>query len=261
MKTQSKSLFAAGIFCALLSAGCSSMTPGDVRRVQPTSDQPYAGNVYLLRGFIGIWSYGINDIGKKIADAGVRASIYQENQWGDVCDAIIQRYKDTPNHEPLIVIGHSYGADDALKMAKKLREHNITIDLVITLDPVTPPKVPTNIGLCYNIYQPGMLDMLPFFRGVKLDAEDPRNLQNVNIRGERRDLLEPGTDHFNIEKNRLIHDEIVKKVKEFCPPRAQWVAAHQPQNLTAAAKAPAGVQTLSNVSAAASGNSRPHPTE
>src|SRR6266850_3363255 len=247
MNSRSKSFIALGIFCALLSAGCASMTPGNIARVQPTSDQPYAGNVYLLRGFIGIWSYGINDIGKKIADAGIRASIYQENQWGEVCDAIIQRYKDNPNHEPLIVIGHSYGADDAIKMAKKLREHNITIDLVITLDPVTPPKVPTNIGLCYNIYQPGMLDMLPFFRGVRLEAEDPRNLQNVNIRADRRDLLEPGTDHFNIEKNKLIHNEIVKKVKEFCPPRAAWVAAHQPQNLSAA-KAPAnGIQTLSNV--------------
>src|SRR6267142_2930720 len=120
MNSRSKSFLALGSFCALLSAGCSSMTPGNIARVQPASDQPYAGNVYLLRGFIGIWSYGINDIGKKIADAGIRASIYQENQWGEVCDAIIQKYENNPNHEPLIIIGHSYGADDALKMAKKL---------------------------------------------------------------------------------------------------------------------------------------------
>ena len=247
-------LIALGIFCALFAAGCSAMTPGDVGRVQPTSDQPYAGNVYLLRGFIGIWSFGINDITKKINDSGVRANVYQENQWDDVCKAIIAKYESNTNHEPLVIIGHSYGADDALKMAKKLQQHNITIDLVITLDPVTPPKVPTNIRLCYNIYQPGAFDMLPFFRGIKLEAEDPRNLQNVNIRGERRDLLEPNTDHFNIEKNKLIHAEIVKKVLEFCPPRAVWVAAHQPQNI--AAKAPInGVQTLSNV--AASGNPPP----
>jgi len=231
------------------------MTPGDVSRVQPTSDQPHAGNVYLLRGFIGIWSFGINDITTRINESGVRANVYQEDQWGEVCNAIIEKYQHNPNHEPLIIIGHSYGADDALKMAKKLQQHNINIDLIITLDPVTPPKVPTNIRLCYNIYQPGMLDMLPFFRGVKLDAEAEGNLQNVNIRADRRDLLEPNTDHFNIEKNKRIHEEIVKKVLEFCPPRATWVAAHRPQNLSAA-KAPInGVQTLSNVAASASGNS------
>ncbi|HEV8377805.1 MAG TPA: hypothetical protein VGP99_03065 [Tepidisphaeraceae bacterium] len=253
-------LIALGIFCALISLGCSAMTPGDVGRVQPISDQPYAGNVYLLRGFIGIWSFGINDIGKRIAESGIRASVYQENQWDDVCHAITQKYENNPNHEPLIIIGHSYGADDALKMARKLQQHNITIDLIITLDPVTPPKVPTNVRLCYNIYQPGFLDMLPFFRGVKLEAERDGNLQNVNIRGERRDLLEPNTDHFNIEKNRRIHEEIVRKVKEFCPPRGAWVAAHHPQNLTA--KAPInGVQTLSNVAASASGNSHPTRSE
>ena len=92
---------------------------------------------------------------------GARYS-YETNR---VCDAIIARYENNSNHEPLVIIGHSYGADDALKMAKKLQQHNITIDLVITLDPVTPPKVPANIRLCYNIYQPSALDMLPFFRG------------------------------------------------------------------------------------------------
>ena len=68
-------LIALGIFCAFIACGCSAMTPGDVSRVQAASDQPYAGNVYLLRGFIGIWSFGINDIGKRIREAGIRASI------------------------------------------------------------------------------------------------------------------------------------------------------------------------------------------
>src|SRR5947207_4985287 len=114
-------LIALGIFCAFVASGCSSMTPGDVARVQPLSDQPYAGNVYLLRGFIGIWSFGINDITKKINESGVRANVYQEGQWGEVCDAIIARYENSSDHEPLVIIGHSYGADDALKMAKKLQ--------------------------------------------------------------------------------------------------------------------------------------------
>ena len=96
-------LIATGIFCALLAAGCSAMTPGDVNQVAATSDQPNAGNVYLLRGFIGIWSFGINDITKKINDSGVRANVYQENQWDEVCNAIIAKYQNNPNNEPLVV--------------------------------------------------------------------------------------------------------------------------------------------------------------
>jgi hypothetical protein len=243
-----------GIFCALMLAfGCKSMTPGDITRVQPHSDQPYAGNVYLLRGFLGIWSTGVDNIGKKVAASGVRASVYQEDQWELLCDAIIKNYKDAPNAEPLILIGHSYGADDAIKMAKRLQQHNMMVDLIITLDPVTPPKVPANVRHCYNIYQPNLLDMFPWFRGVKLEAEGEGYLQNVNIRADRRDLLEKGTDHFNIEKNGLIHAEIVKKVKEFCPPRPAWVARFNSPTLGGGGD----VQTLSNVSPSAGNSVQP----
>src|SRR6266571_8998783 len=99
-------LIALGLFCALFACGCSAMTPGDVSRVQTTSDQPYAGNVYLLRGFIGIWSYGVDHIGQKINAAGVRASVFQEDQWQSVTDTIIQKYATALHHEPLVLIGH-----------------------------------------------------------------------------------------------------------------------------------------------------------
>ncbi|MFI5378581.1 MAG: hypothetical protein ACHRHE_04735 [Tepidisphaerales bacterium] len=243
-----------------LLGGCKSMTPGQLEWVQTGSDRPYAGNVYLMRGFIGIWSYGVDHLGQKINEAGVRASVFQEDQWQQVADTIIAKYQNVPDHEPLVLIGHSYGADDVLRMARRIGEHNMTVDLVITLDPTVPPPVPKNVKLCYNIYQPGALDVLPFFRGVALEPESPAqaNLMNVNIRAERRDLLDPDTDHFNIEKNGKIHAEVIKKVKEFCPPRAAWIAQLQAlKNGSAASPGgrtgspPAGARTGSTSSSGA----------
>jgi pimeloyl-ACP methyl ester carboxylesterase len=236
---------------APLAAGCKSMTPGKLSWIQPDSQAPYAGNVYLIRGWIGIWSYGVDHIGQKINAAGVRASVFQEDQWQAVTDTIIKEYANTPAHEPLILIGHSYGADDVIRMAKRLGENSIPVDLVITLDPVVPPKVPSSIKLCYNIYQPSLLDSLPFFRGIALETETPaaKNLQNVNIRAERRDLLESDTDHFNIEKNGKIHSEIVKKVLEVCPPRQVWTARMRAHDL-AGLKATGSGQNRADISAA-----------
>jgi pimeloyl-ACP methyl ester carboxylesterase len=215
-----------GLAAVLLAGGCKSMTPGQLSLVQPYSDQKLAGNVYLLRGFIGIWSYGVDHLGDRIREAGIRASVYQEDQWRKLAETIIAKYKDVPDHEPLILIGHSYGADDAVRVAKHLEEAKIQVDVVITLDPVTPPKVPGNVKLCYNIYQSNTLDGLPFFRGVPLtpELEDGKNVQNVNIRKDRRDLLESGTDHFNIEKNVRIHEEVVRQLQAVCPPRYAWTA-------------------------------------
>src|SRR5258706_2147433 len=70
------------ILLVLFSVGCTkSMIRGDLNRIQPYSDQPRAGNVYLLRGFIGIWSYGIDGIGREINESGVRANVYRCEQW------------------------------------------------------------------------------------------------------------------------------------------------------------------------------------
>jgi pimeloyl-ACP methyl ester carboxylesterase len=197
-----------------------------MERVQPYSDRPLVGNAYLLRGFLGIWSTGIDNLGKKIQASGIRAHVYQEDQWRTLCDEIIRKYKDAADPEPLVLIGHSYGADDTLKIARELQQHRINVDLIVTLDPVTPPAVPANVRLCYNIYQSNLLDGLPFFRGVPLEpaSREARNLVNVNLRTHRRDLLMPGTDHFNIEKNPKVHREVVARLREACPPRAVWAA-------------------------------------
>lgn len=247
----------------LLMYGCSpaSMQNGDLSLVQLHSDRPRAGNVYLLRGFIGIWSTGVDTIGREINEAGVRANVYRCEQWRELTDTILTTYKNQKDFEPLVIIGHSWGADHALEMAQELADAKIPIDLLITLDPVTPPPtVSKNIKLCYNIYQPnGAWDTIPFFRGVPLKTQEgSNNLQNVNIRGERTDLLEDNTDHYNIEKNKKIHQEILKQVLAACPPRAQWVASRPAlrstqtavpaaRSFTTAPATPARSSSLSNV--------------
>ena len=219
------------LFClsVLAAGGCASMTPGKLAAVQPYSDEPRAGNVYLLRGWIGIFSYGINRLGDKLNDAGVRSNVFQEDQWHDLAMAIKKKYGNGQNHEPLVLVGHSFGADDTLRVSKELADAGISVDLVITLDPVTPPEVPANVKRCYNLYQSnGAWDKLPLFRGVPLKpVEGSRGeVKNVDVRKDRTDLLEPGTDHFNIEKKGKIHGEVLRQVLITCPPRAVWAQTH-----------------------------------
>jgi pimeloyl-ACP methyl ester carboxylesterase len=205
------------------------MTPGKMSAVQTFSDRPRAGNVYLVRGWIGIFSYGINRLGDKLNAAGIRSTIFQEDQWRELTAVIKEKYRDNKDHEPLILIGHSFGADDTLRVSRDLAEAGISVDLVITLDPVTPPEVPANVKRAYDLYQSnGAWDKLPLFRGVPLKLADGSHglVQNVDVRKDRTDLLEPGTDHFNIEKKGKIHDEVLRQVLITCPPRAEWVKAH-----------------------------------
>lgn len=204
-----------------LGSGCASIAPGSLNEVRAVSDRPLEGNAYLLRGFIGVFSTGINDLTDKLNEIGVRAHVYQTDQWPALARRIQREWLKTDSPEPLILIGHSYGADDAIRIARRLDRHGIQVDLLITLDPVTPPRVPDNVKLAYNIYQSnGPWDRLPWLRGVPLDpAREGAKVINVDIRTDRTDLLEPGTDHFNIEKKQSIHEEVIAQVLRVCPPR------------------------------------------
>jgi len=214
------------MFTALI-AGCSSMTPGKLNAVAAENDRNRAGNVFLLRGFIGIFSTGIDSLGQQIDDTGVQAQVFQDDQWRSLASTVAKEYHGMTDPEPLVLIGHSYGADDVVRIARELDKYDVKVDLLITLDPVTPPAVTKNVVRAYNLYQTnGAWDSLPWLRGVELSREaDAKGLlENVNIRKDRTDLLEPGTDHFNIEKKEAIHKEVLVQVLATCPPRDQWIA-------------------------------------
>jgi hypothetical protein len=221
-------IFALVVLAMLASPGCAKTTKaGPLDRVQPFSDKPRAGNAYLLRGFIGIFSEGVDNLGREIDRSGVRAHVYQDDQWAALARTIVREYQGRRDAEPLVLIGHSYGADDVIRIARELDKANVPVDLLVTLDPVTPPPVPKNVRQALNIYQSnGAWDALPFLRGVpvKADAQFVGRLDNFDIKKDRRDLLESGTDHFNIEKKGAVHEEVVGNVLMTCPPRQTWLA-------------------------------------
>jgi pimeloyl-ACP methyl ester carboxylesterase len=251
-----KTLLAVSIIAML--GGCSSMKPGAMSAVQTHSDRPRVGNVYLLRGFIGIFSTGIDSLGQKINHAQVRANVYQDDQWRRLANEIELRYRNRPDAEPIVLIGHSYGADDVVRIARRLNDAKVPVDLLITLDPVTPPGIPPNVRRAVNIYQSnGALDKLPWLRGVavKTDPGFKGELVCSDIRTDRRDLLTSNVDHFNIEKQEPIHNEVIKQVLAVCIPRSVWVQQRNAERLalTGGGAAPSGTTATGAGSASAFG--------
>jgi len=212
-----------------LATGCQGLKNGDLQSVQTTSTSPRAGNVYLIRGLIGVFSTGMDTLGDQLTATGVRAHVYQDAQWDYLGDQLVKTYKGkTQNSEPLVLIGHSYGADDVVRVARKLDAAGIPVDLMITVDATVPPNVPKNVKLCYNYYQSTATDFIPMFRGIPLTPDPDAKLKivNIDLRKERSDLLEPGTNHINIDKNMKLHAVLVKHVEEVCLPRQTWAARH-----------------------------------
>ena len=132
-----------------LVCGCHPLPAGDVAAVNGRVPSRRTGEVFLLRGWRDLYSAGIDDLAAELDRAGVNARVYRDAQWRDLAEALSRRDPSSP----LILIGFSYGADDAIEIARRLQDAGKSVNLLITIDPVTPPPVPPNVRLCYDYFQ------------------------------------------------------------------------------------------------------------
>lgn len=191
-------------------AGCAA-SPATV----PLAHHHGCPTVLLFRGFTGHWSHGLNRIADSLREEGIEAAVYPHSDWPQVARAL-----ETSNDDRrLILVGHSWGADDAIRLALRLQISGIRVGLLVTLDPVTPPKVPANVDQAINFYESnGIRDILPWWRGVPLSSDRVgTNVLNIDVRHERPDLGAAGVTHANISDSSGIQREILAAIAAITP--------------------------------------------
>jgi len=158
--------------------------------------------VYLLRGgVVGIFSTGMNDISIQLERRGVDAIVQGHTSWSEVARRIIVDRKKF-GRSPVVLVGHSFGADAVVKIAELVRREKIPVDMLISLAATNPDPVPANVrravGYYFSEHGWGLpLAPGPGFRG---------KLSNRDYSGDSE------VGHFNIDKQRSIQDEILQLV-------------------------------------------------
>ncbi len=190
----------------VLSIGCTSNLP-PLPSATPVN-LPIE-RVYLFRGFIGRWSHGLDTLAAQLRDRGIDAEVYPHTSW----DEIAKRIEAAPGGV-IILVGHSWGADDGIRLARRLERSRIRVRLLVTLDPVTPPRVPASVDRAINFYESnGVRDMLPWWRGVALSADRSTTpLINIDVRHERSDLGATDVKHGTITDSPGIQREILRAI-------------------------------------------------
>jgi pimeloyl-ACP methyl ester carboxylesterase len=222
------------VLFSLVLVGCNALPPGEVSAIHALAPTPAASPataadnaappVILLRGWRDLWSDGIDVLAEKLRAEGIEAAVFKQSQSGEVGDALLARAKaggfgrandGGGGRPPFVLIGFSFGADDSIRTAARLNEVGCPVDLLVLIDPVTPPPIPPNVRRCANFYQSnGAWDVFPWLRGVPVETDpaDPRRVTNVDLR-DRPDLLEPGTAHRTIAANPKLHAAVVAEVR------------------------------------------------
>ncbi len=102
----------------------------------------------------------------------------------------IEKARAAGDTRPIVLVGHSQGANNAIDIARALEAQKIPVDLLITLAPFLQKNIPNNVVRAVNFYSsPGWGAPLvadPGFHGA---------INNVNLSGDVTVL------HINMDKS------------------------------------------------------------
>lgn len=163
-----------------------------------------AGELYLIRGLFNVFSLGMDDLAKQARNRGYTTRVFNHTGWKGVANDIIKRSKKKAVSHPIVISGHSLGANSATSMANYLAENGVTVDLVVPFDPISRRVVVGNITMVVNYYIPnGAANTV--VGGSGFHGE----IINVNVSDMR------GVGHMNVEKSRKLHDDFFERLKRF----------------------------------------------
>ena len=160
----------------------------DAVPAQPSSTHNYSqaqgpAKVYLLRGFLNIFSLGMDDLAAKLQADGISATVTNHADADIVTSRITATYNGG-DHGPVVLIGHSLGADAIVEVADALALYKIPFALLVLFDGTEPHQIPANVTIAINYTKHFMIVLGPGSRG---------SVSNVDLSGDG------GIDHLSID--------------------------------------------------------------
>lgn len=174
--------------------------------------------VYLLRGFLNVFSLGLDDLSAKIERRGIRSEVYNHTSAARLATEIAGEYKSGKTR-PVILIGHSAGGAAIVDLVGELERLGVPVALAVTLDISSRPVPAGRVGTFLNLYaSTGALTKGPGFRG---------NLVNMDMAKNNS-----GVGHFSIDKVDAVHALILRYVSSAAG-RGGGAPKRQPAQATA----------------------------
>jgi hypothetical protein len=200
-KSNLKIIIKLWIFAAII-AGSTQQSFAKCAEISPTRP----GEVYFLRGLANIFSLGLDVMAKKVSADGVENCVFNHHHWKALANDIIERNYQKQISLPIVIVGHSLGANVAPQLATNLGRHGIPVSYVVMLDPVEAERIGVNVKEVVNYYLPKSKETRVFgtsrFTG---------QIENINV-------SHTGIDHFNIDENPALWNSIHIRIQQLTDP-------------------------------------------
>lgn len=158
--------------------------------------------IYLLRGLANVFSRGMDEMGARLTAEGFSPVVINHRGWQNAADTIARNYQNGRT-APIILIGHSLGANNAYRIARRLNGKRIPVAYFASFDPTQSFTVPNNVRYFVNFYQNNGV-------GRRASFAPSRHKEKVNLNL----TTSPGLNHRNIDQSRRLQDIVMARIRE-----------------------------------------------
>jgi hypothetical protein len=157
-----------------------------------------AAQVYLLRGLLNVFSLGMDSLAAELHSAGISATVANHASWRGIADEIAANYR-AGRRGPIVLVGHSLGADAVMEMGEYLGQKGVPVSLIVPFDGRSPHAASANVARVLNFYQ----------------NADVKITRGPGFHGELNNYYaaDPNITHLNIDKNPGFHAMVINKVR------------------------------------------------
>jgi hypothetical protein len=170
-----------------------TVTLGLGSRTAQAQPQPH---VYLFHGIFAFLSLGMDDIAGKLQRRGINATLHSYDEWQTVAEQAAAGYQAGTDY-PIILIGHSLGANSVMKIADYLNKAGVPVALAVTFDSTDTYYAPQNVARLLNFTRYFDMRRGPGFHG---------SLTNDNLRSD------PQITHLNIDRTPQLQAWVINEV-------------------------------------------------
>lgn len=208
-----KIIFSLSLFLLnLVLTGCIDLAVNKGQNKHPNlkkTNSTQQAQIYTMRGGLGgIFSRGMNHLEDTLTnDYNLQASSTVWFRGNALKRQIVQNYKEKKLQGPIVLAGHSLGANEQIRIAEELNREHIPVALLITVDPVIPAKIPSNVEHALNIYKPSFVPMLS---GLRVKAVDPERVEVDNVNIEK--IKAAYANHLTIDSNPVVQKLMVNQI-------------------------------------------------
>jgi pimeloyl-ACP methyl ester carboxylesterase len=168
--------------------------PAELSARRPAS----ATQVYLMRGFLNVFSLGMDSLARELRGVGISATVANHTEWQEIASEIAADYK-AGRRGPIVLVGHSFGADAVMSMGEYLGQQGVPVALIVPFDGTSPHAATANVARVLNLYKS---ESVKITRGPGFHGE----LTNYYV-------SDANVTHMNIDDDSRLHAMVIGRIR------------------------------------------------